>query len=33
VGSENKNYNSKLADITWGSAEISEGPQKGKITF
>ncbi len=30
VGSKNKNYNSKLADITWGSAEISEGPQKGK---
>ncbi|MFO0322029.1 MAG: hypothetical protein ACK504_06350 [Bacteroidota bacterium] len=30
VGSENKNYNPKLADITWGSAEISEGTQKGK---
>ncbi|MBA4241187.1 MAG: hypothetical protein C0448_10690 [Sphingobacteriaceae bacterium] len=30
VGTENKNYNSKLADITWGSAEVSEGPQKGK---
>jgi hypothetical protein len=30
VGSENKNYNSKLADITWSSAEVSEGPQKGK---
>ena len=30
VGSENKNYSSKLADITWSSAEVSEGPQKGK---
>ena len=30
VGSENKNYNSKLAEITWSSAEVSEGPQKGK---
>ncbi|MBI3521037.1 MAG: hypothetical protein HY062_16985, partial [Bacteroidetes bacterium] len=30
VGAENKNYNSKLADITWSSAEVSEGPQKGK---
>ena len=30
VGTENKNYNSKLADITWNSAKISEGPQKGK---
>ncbi len=30
VGSENKNYNSKLADITWSSVEVSEGPQKGK---
>jgi hypothetical protein len=30
VGSENKNFNSKLADITWNSAEISEGPIKGK---
>ncbi len=30
VGAENKNYNSKLADITWSSAEISEGTQKGK---
>ena len=30
VGTENKNYNSKLADITWSSAEVSEGPQKGK---
>ncbi len=30
VGAENKNFNSKLADITWSSAEVSEGPQKGK---
>ncbi len=30
VGSENKNYNSKLSEITWSSAEISEGSQKGK---
>jgi hypothetical protein len=30
VGSENKNFNSKLADITWSSVEISEGTQKGK---
>ncbi|MES2515270.1 MAG: hypothetical protein V4580_14050 [Bacteroidota bacterium] len=30
VGAENKNYNSKLADITWNSAEVSEGPIKGK---
>lgn len=30
VGSENKNYNAKLSEITWSSAEISEGPQKGK---
>lgn len=30
VGTENKNFNSKLADITWNSAEISEGPIKGK---
>ncbi|HRG00957.1 MAG TPA: OmpH family outer membrane protein [Bacteroidia bacterium] len=30
VGTENKNYNSKLADVTWSSAEVSEGPQKGK---
>ncbi len=30
VGTENKNYTSKLSDITWSSAEISEGPQKGK---
>ncbi|MBS1637187.1 MAG: hypothetical protein JST26_14810 [Bacteroidetes bacterium] len=30
VGEENKNYTKDLAGITWGSAEISEGPQKGK---
>lgn len=30
VGVENKNFSSKLADITWSSAEVSEGPVKGK---
>lgn len=30
VGAENKNFNAKLADITWSSAEVSEGPVKGK---
>ncbi len=30
VGTENKNFSSKLADITWSSAEVSEGPVKGK---
>jgi hypothetical protein len=30
VGAENKNFNSKLADVTWNSAEVSEGPIKGK---
>ncbi len=30
VGAENKNYSSKLADVTWSSAEVSEGPTKGK---
>lgn len=30
VGTENKNYSSKLADITWSSAQVSEGPSKGK---
>jgi len=30
VGSENKNYNPKIGDITWSSAEISHGPIKGK---
>lgn len=30
VGSENKNYTNELSDVTWSSAEVSEGPQKGK---
>ncbi|MES2761974.1 MAG: hypothetical protein V4677_07205 [Bacteroidota bacterium] len=30
VGTENKNFSPKLADITWSSAEVSEGPTKGK---
>ncbi|MES2131702.1 MAG: hypothetical protein V4506_05085, partial [Bacteroidota bacterium] len=30
VGTENKNYNSDFSKITWTSAEITEGPQKGK---
>ncbi len=30
VGDENKNYTSKMADVTWSSAQISEGPQKNK---
>jgi hypothetical protein len=30
VGTENKNYNSEFSKITWTSAEIAEGPQKGK---
>ena len=30
VGTENKNYNPKTADVVWSSAQISEGPQKGK---
>ncbi len=30
VGSENKNYQSNFSDITWSSAEISEGPKKGE---
>lgn len=30
VGTENKNFSSKLADVTWSSAEVSEGPIKGK---
>lgn len=30
VGSENKNYKDNLTDITWSSAEISEGPKKGE---
>lgn len=33
VGPENKNFNAKLADITWSSAEIEEGTQKGKNYF
>ncbi len=30
IGVENKNYDAKMADITWTSAQISEGTQKGK---
>jgi len=30
VGTENKNYTADFAKITWTSAEITEGPQKGK---
>ncbi len=30
VGSENKNYKNNFADITWSSAEISEGSKKGE---
>lgn len=30
VGDENKNYRKELHTITWNSATISEGPQKGK---
>lgn len=30
LGDENKNNNSELSKITWSSAVISEGPQKGK---
>ncbi len=30
VGSENRNYSNELHEITWSSATISEGPQKGK---
>ncbi len=30
VGNENKKYNPKTADVVWSSAQISEGPQKGK---
>lgn len=30
VGTENKNFNSDFSKITWTSAEITEGPQKGK---
>lgn len=30
VGSENKNYSKELHSITWSSAVVSQGPQKGK---
>lgn len=30
VGTENKNYRDNFSDITWSSAEISEGPKKGE---
>lgn len=30
VGSENKNYSKELHEVTWSSATISQGPQKGK---
>lgn len=30
VGTENKNYSSEFSKITWTSAEIAEGPQKGR---
>lgn len=30
VGAENKNYTKELHQITWNSAVVSEGPQKGK---
>jgi hypothetical protein len=30
VGDENKNYRKELHNITWNSATISEGPQKGR---
>lgn len=30
VGTENKNYTKELHNITWSSADISQGPQKGK---
>lgn len=30
IGSENKNFSSDLSKITWSSADISEGPQKGR---
>lgn len=29
IGTENKNYTPELSNITWSSAEISEGPKKG----
>jgi hypothetical protein len=30
VGPENKNYSKEFHDITWSSALVSQGPQKGK---
>lgn len=30
VGSENKNYTKEFHEVTWNSAIVSEGPQKGK---
>lgn len=30
VGTENKNYKDNFSDITWSSADISEGPKKGE---
>lgn len=30
IGSENTNYKDEMKNITWSSAEIEEGPQKGK---
>lgn len=30
VGEENKNYTPELSQITWNSADISEGPKKGE---
>jgi len=30
VGTENKNYTPEFSKITWTSAEIAEGPQKGR---
>lgn len=30
VGTENKNYSAEFSKVTWTSAEIAEGPQKGK---
>lgn len=30
IGTENKNYTSEFSKVTWNSAVIAEGPQKGK---
>lgn len=30
IGAENTNYKNEMKNITWSSAEIEEGPQKGK---